>query len=214
MPAPDQDSGKTLGWIIAGVIGFGVIASIVGSGNGRPAADPIASSDYETAADNLLAPAQPETPIPLNKIAVKRGQTQMKLVAGLDLSGAAKIFSQNCYDALSRKFDWHQLDRCGGFDATAGRWTEDHIAVTTAEADWFQSESAAARYLSAATSNGLPPSEADNRWEAIELASSTVSLPSKSVVLDDAFSEAPNGENSVEIPETPQEEGELSNRLD
>ena len=214
MPAPEQDDGKTLGWIIAGVIGFGVIASVVGSGNDRPAADPIASSDYETAADNLLAPAQPETPLPLNKIAVKRGQTQMKLVVGLDLSGAAKIFSQNCYDALSRKFDWHQLDRCGGFDATAGRWTEDHLAVTGAEADWFQSESAAARYLNAATSNGLPPSEADIRWEAIALASRSVSLPSQPVVLDDGSSEVPSGENSVEIPDTPTEDSELSNRLD
>lgn len=214
MQASEQDGGKTVGWIIAGVIGVGVVASVVGSGNDRPAADPVTSTDFETSADNLLAPTQPEPPLPLDKSAVKRGQTQLKLVAGLDLSGAAKIFSQNCYDAVSRKFDWHQLDRCGGFDATAGRWTEDHLTVTTDETNWFQSESAAARYLNAATSNGLSPSEADIRWEAIELASSTVSRASQSVVLDDDFSEDRNGENSVEIPDIPQEEGELSNRLD
>jgi hypothetical protein len=214
MPAPEQDSDHTLGWIIAGVVGFAVIASVVGSGKDGPAAEPLTRSDYEAVDANVATPAAAETPLPLDKGAVKRGQTQMKLVAGLDLSGAAKIFSQNCYDALSRKFDWHQLDRCGGFDAAARRWTDGLPTLAIDEADWFQSEAAATRYLSAATSNGLPPSEADIRWEAIGLASSTVSFPSELVVQDDDAVVAPNDENSVDVSSIPPENGELSNRLD
>lgn len=31
------------------------------------------------------------------------------------------IYSQNCYDSLSRVFDWGKLDQCGGFDMLAVR---------------------------------------------------------------------------------------------
>src|SRR3546814_3759365 len=72
--------------------------------------------------------------------------------------------SENCYDALSHKFDWSKLDTCGAFDQAAV-----HAADTTdltglsKEASYFQSEVAAGRYTAAATRAGAEAEAADHR---------------------------------------------------
>src|SRR3546814_19566515 len=77
------------------------------------------------------------------------------------------IYSENCYDALSHKFDWSKLDTCGAFDQAAV-----HAADTTdltglsKEASYFQSEVAAGRYLAAATAAGAEAEAADQRLAA------------------------------------------------
>src|SRR3546814_14982263 len=83
------------------------------------------------------------------------------------LSGAM-IYSENCYDALSHKFDWSRLDTCGAFDQAAV-----HAADTTdltglsKEASYFQSEVAAGRYLAAAPAAGAEAGAADPRLAAL-----------------------------------------------
>src|SRR3546814_14294363 len=78
------------------------------------------------------------------------------------------IYSENCYDALSHKFDWSKLDTCGAFDQAAV-----HAADTTdltglsKEASYFQSEVAAGRYLAAATAAGAAAEAADQRLAAL-----------------------------------------------
>src|SRR3546814_9085055 len=87
------------------------------------------------------------------------------------------IYSENCYDALSHKFDWSKLDTCGAFDQAAV-----HAADTTdltglsKEASYFQSEVAAGRYLAAATAAGAEAEAADQRLAALQ-AKVPVSTP-------------------------------------
>lgn len=154
---------------------FGIAAAI---GIGSKAPENAAAGEVlEAAPDNLVEAEQPTPPTPLDPSAVSRGHEQMKQVARLGLTDTSRIFSQNCYEALAKQFDWHQLDRCGSFDTLARRWTEGNLAASDQELGWFQSESAAGRYLTAATAHGLPPGEADVRWAAIEIVSSKQSLP-------------------------------------
>jgi hypothetical protein len=152
----------------------------------------------------------------LDASAVNRGASQLKIVASLDLPGSRQIFSQNCYDALSKTFDWHQLDRCGGFDALAVRWVETR-AISEGELEYFQSEAAATRFLSAATANGLVAGEADMRWADLEALVRKVALPWLPVVAngDSGAAEAMDGETTeddsdVNEPQLPASETTLN----
>lgn len=177
MPAPEQNSDKPLGWVVLGIVAFAGIAAAISSGDDSVPTDTSANQVLEGAGTNEIAAEQRAVPIPLDKSAVQRGQAQLKMVARLALADATKIFSQNCYDALAKKFDWSQLDRCGSFDALARRWMESSFIASDQELSWFHSETAATRYLTAATANGLLPGDADVRWAEIELSSTKQALP-------------------------------------
>jgi hypothetical protein len=91
------------------------------------------------------------------------------MVAAEHVPGSSEIFSRNCYEALGKPFDWHQLDRCGGYDALAVRWTEmNEDTAGQDDLSYFQSETAATRYAQAALTGGLKVEEADQRWSAIQ----------------------------------------------
>jgi hypothetical protein len=112
--------------------------------------------------------AAPAAPMPLDSSAAQRGYAQFRAVSALGADGSAQIYSRNCYDALGKSFDWHQLDRCGGFDALASRWTDESEGVDSGAMSYFQSEAAATRFLQVATANGLPATDADERWARIQ----------------------------------------------
>ncbi|WP_163364485.1 hypothetical protein, partial [Escherichia coli] len=78
------------------------------------------------------------------------------------------IYSQNCYDALSRAFNWAKLDLCGGFDMLAVKAADgvDTAGLNT-EIEYFGSEAAAGRYLALATKAGEAAEDADKRLEAL-----------------------------------------------
>lgn len=79
------------------------------------------------------------------------------------------IYSQNCYDALSRQFSWPKLDACGAFDMRAVQALGDDEATgNEKEVEWFQSETAAGRYLKAAVSAGEDADEADVRLSDLQ----------------------------------------------
>jgi hypothetical protein len=84
--------------------------------------------------------------------------------------GGGRIYSENCYAALSRKFSWARLDQCGGFDVGAVAIADDGAEGTGSDMAYFGSEAAATRYLQAAVSGGAPPGEADQRLAALQSA--------------------------------------------
>lgn len=118
---------------------------------------------------NAIAAQSPPPPEPLNAASVSRGVAQLRLAAGAEGFSGAMIYSQNCYDALSREFTWARLDQCGAADMLAARSIDsaDTVALVS-EPTYFQSESAAARYLVAATGAGQPAPEADTRLSQLQ----------------------------------------------
>jgi hypothetical protein len=106
----------------------------------------------------------PQVVEPLSAAGVARGASHLRLAFAAEGLPGAMIYSQNCYDALSRKFDWLKLDSCGAFDALAVRAITDlDVTGLQREPAYFESEAAAGRYLAAATGAGQEPSEADQR---------------------------------------------------
>jgi hypothetical protein len=137
-------------------------------------------------------PVIPSPPQPLSPQAARHGYGQFQMVAAASVPGSSEIFSRNCYEALGKPLDWHQLDRCGAFDALASRWTDENNDIA-GEDDliYFQSETAATRYLHAATAGGLTAAEADNRWTALQALARKVHLakrpaPVEATPVDDA----------------------------
>jgi hypothetical protein len=184
--AASEDNGSCLGLGLVGVIIALAIAGSNCSKRAAPATD-TASDSSDFALGNNDAAAAPDPPLPMDGSAVQRGAQHMKLVARLASPGTAQIYSQNCYDALAQAFDWHQLDRCGGFDAMTLRWLDVTTDVTAEELAWFQPETVAGRYLAAASAHGQLPDQADARWAGLEARVSQLPLPQvKAAVAADA----------------------------
>lgn len=165
-----DDSAKSFGWVLAGIIFIGVMVWVSSSpsateGDNTTSATSVAAPE---SSDTNLVAAGPPPPSPLDRSAAQRGYAQFRKLAGLSADGSAQIYSRNCYEAIGKVFDWHQLDRCGGFDAIASRWTDEAEAVDADALSYFQSETAATRFLQAAASNGLSGAEADQRWARIQ----------------------------------------------
>lgn len=161
-----QGSGTGVAWLIA-FIGAAVVAgnlSKCSSGSNRTPAQ-VADSDPAIRTLRSAVAAQSPPPVqPLSGAGVKVGSSDMgQAVAAEGLSGAM-IYSQNCFDDLSRSFSWRHLDTCGAADLMAVRSVpEGDAAGLEKEIAYFQSEVAAARYLGAATGAGEPAESADGR---------------------------------------------------
>jgi hypothetical protein len=98
------------------------------------------------------------TPAPIPEFdiaAVGASSGQFAKVTKAEGMSGAMIFSQNCYDALSRSFSWSKLDVCGAFDRLAvdAIDTADTQGLA-AETEYFGSEAAAGRYLTVAVKAG------------------------------------------------------------
>jgi len=178
-----SQGGNPLKWILAAAGGIGFVAWMANldSKSATVATTPSAqSSETNSTLESSEAALSPPPPLPLDQSAARRGYAQFRMIAAAQVPGGSEIFSQNCYDALSKPFDWHQLDRCGAYDALAVRWTEDNDgAAGNDDLTYFQSETTATRYLNAATSGGLPADQADVRWAALQTMADKARLATK-----------------------------------
>jgi len=128
-----------------------------------------AAANYAAALGNTVAAQGPPPVEPLSAASVTRGISHLRAAFGAEGFSGAMVYSQNCYDALAHHFSWSKLDQCGAFDALAARSTADaDMTGLENEASWFQSETAAGRYLAAATGAGEPADEADRRFSDIQ----------------------------------------------
>src|SRR3546814_20646650 len=92
---------------------------------------------------------------PLSSKRARTGASELMLAVDAEGLSGAMIYSENCYDALSHKFDWSKIDTCGAFYQAAVH-AEDMTDLTglSMEASYFQSEVAAGRYSASATADG------------------------------------------------------------
>lgn len=120
---------------------------------------------------------------PLSRAEVAAGARALASMRAADGWSGAMIYSRNCYASLERRFAWNDLDRCGGFDASAAGLLDD-ATISDEAATWFESETAAGRYLAAAMKAGGTPADADVRWSKVG-----ETLPTKKVEAETAESE-------------------------
>lgn len=189
-------------WILALIVGIGFfvwLANRADTNTSASSTSNLQSTKTESTLENSQAALTPAQPLPLDPTAARRGYEQFRMIAAAHVPGASEIFSQNCYEALGKAFDWRQLDRCGAYDALAVHWTEQNDSIAgNDDLTYFQSETAATRYLQAATSGGLPAGQADTRWAALQSTALKVRLEKKA-----ARPEAtpPDGDqNADEVP--------------
>lgn len=171
-PKQSPQGHNPLKWIFAVVLGFGLMVWVANLGRTNTVASSTStpqSTEINSTLGSTEAALTPVPPLTLDPSAAQRGYRQFQIIAAAHVPGGSEIFSQNCYGALGKPFDWHQLDRCGAYDALAARWTEENDSVAgNDDLTYFQSEAAATRYLRAATSGGLPADQADSRWAALQ----------------------------------------------
>lgn len=176
-PTPPAKPSSSGGWLTLIVI----VGSLIMIGQCTAKKDAAASSENVSmtdmnaadAVEPILTPAQQPgsvgAPQPLDAHAIARAVAQEGAVVSAQGLAGAMIFSQNCYDALGRAFSWSKLDECGGFDAAAaGQLTDDDAATFAKEAAYFDAETAAGRYLAAATGAGEEDGEEDQRWATLQ----------------------------------------------
>lgn len=177
----DKPPVKPLAWILAGVLGLGFVVWLGGNDSGA-SSNNVMNVDMNAEVDSNAAMAvTPDEPLPLDVSAAQRGYGQFRAVSALHDTASPPIFSRNCYDALGKAFDWHQLDRCGGFDALAARAIEQDDSADEDELAYFQSETAATRFLQAATTAGLDTTVADERWARLQRMALKARLPKAAV---------------------------------
>lgn len=169
--APNAGAARTpaenwTGCAIIGAIVLG-IGAIGKCSTQNPATNSTAFVDGNVS--NGIAAQAPPPPEPLSVAAANRGMALVRMAVTAEGFPGAMIYSQNCYDALGRRFSWAKLDMCGAADMLAARSIADVDTSTIAsEAGYFQSEAAAGRYLAAATAAGEPTDQADQRLSQLQ----------------------------------------------
>ncbi len=165
-------AGEGNGWLVALVLAILAIVGISKCSEGdhpRTAADVVASDPSINTLKTAVAAQTPPPVRPLSSAGVSAGLADMTAAVGAEGLSGAMIYSQNCYDALSRSFEWRTLDICGAADLKAlAAVPEDEAAGPEKEVAYFQSEVAAARYLGAATGAGATPDAADERLAGLQ----------------------------------------------
>jgi hypothetical protein len=174
------------GCALAVVIGMIVLLILaVGRCSGNRADGNSASTAYNSANADMSNAIAAQTPPPveqLNAAGITRGTAHLRTAVTAEGFSGAMIYSQNCYDALTRTFTWAKLDTCGAFDMLAVRSIASaDTSALASETAWFQSEAAAGRYLAAATGAGQPGAEADTRLSQLQARVARARAPSRPV---------------------------------
>ncbi|WP_206240449.1 hypothetical protein [Novosphingobium terrae] len=154
------------GAIVVGALALGQCST--SSRNAGSAATDVAQNAIGSAIDAQTAQGVPIV-TPLSKSDVQIGMSHLRQVAKAEGLAGEMIYSQNCYDALSRHFTWPKLDQCGAFDLGAAQSLGDGTATGfDKEIAWFQSEAAAGRYIKGATAAGEEAEKADVRLNDLQ----------------------------------------------
>lgn len=156
-----------------------------------------------------MAPPEPAPIAPLDNGAIGKGKQHLRLALAAEGLSGAMIYSQNCYDSLSRSFSWNKLDQCGGFDLLAVKAADSaDTEGLTAEVSYFGEEEAAGRYLAVATKAGEPAEEADKRLADLQQLTAKMAAPAPAPKATPTAEATPSDENGAEEEEAPANEGE------
>jgi hypothetical protein len=164
----DGNGLKIAGALIGGVL---LIAYLVGPPSTQVSTNYNGSTAATLPTDVSPAPAPAPPPVEaLSRASITRGTSHYRAATGAEGLLGGRIYSENCFAALSRSFSWAKLDQCGAFDIAAARAAEEAFDSPTAVLDYFGSETAATRYLRAATAAGAAPGAADERYGSLASA--------------------------------------------
>ncbi|HWT31301.1 MAG TPA: hypothetical protein VN240_09790 [Propylenella sp.] len=172
-PTPQAASNNSGGVALAVIVGLVLLVGAASqcSSSGEDS-NSLTMADMNAVDTNISTAVGAQTPAPvepLNGESISRGASHLRLATGAEGFAGAMVYSQNCYDALTRQFSWTRLDTCGAFDLlTVRSATDSDLAGFDNEAVWFESEAAAGRYLAAATGAGQPAAEADERLAQLQ----------------------------------------------
>ena len=166
-PSPKSDNGNLVGGGI--VVGLIVLVFAIGQWSSESVGDNTAAPAIDTNTANEIAAQEPPPPESLSGESMNRGINHLRIAFAAEGFPGAMIYSQNCYEGLGQQFTWSQLDTCGAFDMLASRSvaTAD-IGQLIDEPDYFQSESSATRYLTAAVAAGQTGADADQRLSQLQ----------------------------------------------
>jgi hypothetical protein len=184
-----KNGSNNVGWLaLAGVIGL-ILAIGKCSGPTKTAQ----SFSSPSLANQVEAMAPVNAPVePLAPAAVKLGASHLRAALSAEGMSGAMIYSQNCYDALTRDFSWSKLDKCGAVDMLSVRAVSSLDAEgLAAEITYFEPEAAAGRYLAAATKAGQDTAAADSRLEGLQRLAERAPLPVKKAVSKPTDEETP-----------------------
>ena len=161
--------GKTAGCGLALLILGVIVATSFCSRETTPNTNTAALSGADENLAATTTESSPPPPLqPLSASSARRGIRHFKLAKGAEGAAGELVYSQNCYDALARHFSWSKLDVCGGFDMAAADAISSDVDATNEQSTYFDSETAAGRYLAAATKAGEPTADADRRLSALQ----------------------------------------------
>src|SRR3546814_14590511 len=123
-----EENGCVSRTIVMGIIVWAVLVlQCCGSSETTSEAPPaVVSNAIVASLTAAIAPQAPATITPLSSKRARTGASELMLAVDAEGLSGAMIYSENCYDALSHKFDWSKLDTCGAFDQAAV-----HAADTT-----------------------------------------------------------------------------------
>lgn len=162
MAETQPKAGSSGWWIVLGIIGLVALVAMCSSEDETKQS--FASQSLSEQVQAMRSPTATAI-ASLDVPSVRKAKRHLDAVIDAEGLSGAMIYSQNCYDALSRAFSWAKLDQCGGFDLLAV------MAVDTAlvddldtEVEYFGSEEAAGRYLALAIKGGQEPGDADLRF--------------------------------------------------
>jgi hypothetical protein len=97
-------------WIVLGIIGLLALISMCSSDD-----ETKQSFASQSLSEQIQAMPSPTatTIASLDAPSVRKAKRHLDAVIGAEGLSGAMIYSQNCYDALSRAFSWAKLDQCG-----------------------------------------------------------------------------------------------------
>jgi len=154
------------GWLLGGVTVVGLVLYLANAGE--------AETDYGAQEQATPAPVaalevpaqatpKPSPPLPLNRSALARAVSHVRLATAEEGLDGAMVYSRNCFAALKNGFSWPKLDACAAFDAGTSTYASEEAMSGSPEEAYFQSETSAGRFLALAVAQGLPAAEADQR---------------------------------------------------
>lgn len=167
-PTPPSTQNGLGTWLGIGIIVIILIAAASQCSTKTQTPAQLAAAQFAQNTSQGIA-AQTADPVePMNRANIRQGLADMRAAINAEGISGAMIYSQNCYEGLSRKFTWARLDICGAADMLAVQSVDETDSGRSSEIGYFESEAAAGRYLAAATSAGQDASEADLRLETLD----------------------------------------------
>jgi hypothetical protein len=157
-PQPSNSKGAWLGWILAA----GVVLVLIKAGSGDKPATGVSTnnSDVNLATTTEVAePANVQLPA-VDAPAVYKAARHLRLALDAEGFPGAMVYSQNCFESLTRSFSWAKLDQCEAFDALAQVAISESAEVGT-EGSYFNKDALQSRFTVVALARHADPGSSE-----------------------------------------------------